>query len=130
MTQSTRPPGTCPPRVHKWHFWAHVRPKGKRVDYAVPRREDGSDPIDDESNCFVDPADEDVWEPGYVDPRGISVEPNEEDGFVMDMDDHEYDSDEDTVHIEVEDIRRQLKGMCRKGWTWFDPIVGSTHLQK
>ena len=98
-----------PPRVHKQHFWAHVRPKGKRVDYAVPCREDGSDPIDDESNCFVDPANEDVWEPGYVDPRGISVEPNEEDGFVTDMDDHEYDSDEDTVHIEVEDIRRQLK---------------------
>ena len=50
-----------------------------------------------------------MCEPGYVDPRGISVEPNEEDGFVTDMDDHEYDSDEDTVHIEVEDIRRQLK---------------------
>ena len=91
-----------PPRVHKRHFWAHIRPKGKQVAYAVPHREDGSDPIDDESNCFVDPADEDVWEPGYVDPCGISVEPNEEDGFVTDMDDHEYNSDEDTIHIEVE----------------------------
>ena len=50
-----------------------------------------------------------MWEPGYVDPVGISVEPNEEDGFVTDTEDHDYDSDEDTVHIEVEDIRRQRK---------------------
>ena len=40
---------------------------------------------------------------------GVSVEPNEEDGFVMDTEDHDYDSDEDTVHIEVEDICRQRK---------------------
>ena len=70
-----------------------------------------------------------MWEPGYVDPRGISVEPNEEDGFVTDMDDHEYDSDEDTIHIEVEDIHHQCKRDAQ-GWTRFDPIVGSTHLQK
>ena len=45
----------------------------------------------------------------YEDPVGISVEPNEEDGFVTDTEDHNYDSDEDTIHIEVEDIRCHRK---------------------
>ena len=43
------------------------------------------------------------WWPGYEDPVGISVEPKEEDRFVMDMEEHGPDWDEDTVHIEVED---------------------------
>ena len=47
------------------------------------------------------------WEPGYEDPVRISVEPKEEDGFVMDMEEHGPDWDEDTVHIEVEDELRQ-----------------------
>ena len=64
------------------------------------------DPADDESNCIAhsdleDEAEE--WKPGYEDPVGISVEPNEEDGFVTDMEDHGSNWDEDSVHIEVED---------------------------
>ena len=47
--------------------------------------------------------DAEEWWPGYEDPVGISVEPNEEDGFVTDMEDHGPDWDEDMVHIEVED---------------------------
>ena len=88
----------APPRLHKWHFWVHVCLKGKRVNY--------SDPANDESNCITlsDPeVDADEWEPGYEDPLGISVEPNEEDGFVTDMEDHGHDWDEDSVHIEVGD---------------------------
>ena len=61
-----------PPKLHQRHFWAHVHPKGKRVDY--------SDLADDESNCIAhsdleDEAEE--WKPGYEDLVGISVEPNE-----------------------------------------------------
>ena len=92
------------PQLHKWHYWAHVHPKGKRVNY--------DDPADDESNCITlsDPkVDADEWWPGYEDPVGISVEPNEEDGFVMDMEDHGPNWDEDTVHIEVEDELRQRR---------------------
>ena len=33
------------PQLHKRHIWAHVRPKGKRVNY--------DDPADDESNCIT-----------------------------------------------------------------------------
>ena len=76
------------------------------------------DPADDESNCIMlsDPeVDAEEWWPGYEDPVGISVEPNEEDGFVVDMEDHDYDSDEDTVHIEEEDILCRRKGMRRIG---------------
>ena len=71
------------PRLHKRHHWVHIRPKGKRVNY--------EDPADDESNCITlsDPKVEaEAWEPGYEDLVGISVEPNEEDGFVTDMEDH------------------------------------------
>ena len=73
-----------------------------------------SDPADDESNCIAhsdleDEAEE--WDPSYENPVGISVEPNEEDGFVMDMEDHCPDSDEDTVHIEVEDELRRHRRM-------------------
>ena len=92
------------PRLHKRHFWAHVRPKSKRVDY--------SDPADDESNCITlsDPEVEaEEWEPGYEDPIEISVEPNEEDGFMAVMEDHGPDWDEDTIHIEVEDQLRKRK---------------------
>ena len=71
-----------------------------------------------------------MWELGYVDLVGVSVEPNEEDGFVMDMEDHDYNSDEYTIHIEEEDILCQRKRMRRIGSTWSDPIAGSTHLQK
>ena len=53
--------------------------------------------------------DAEEWEPGYEDLIGISVEPNEEDGFVVDMEDHGPDWDEDTVHIEVEDELRQRR---------------------
>ena len=72
--------------------------KGKRVNY--------DDPANDESNCITlsDPeVDAEEWWLGYEDPVGISVEPNQEDGFVTDMEDHGPDWDEDTVHIEVED---------------------------
>ena len=103
-----------PPKLHKRHFWAHVRPKGKRVNY--------SDPADDESNCIAhsdleDGAEE--WDPSYEDPVGISVEPNEEDGFMTDMEDHGPDWDEDTVHIEVEDElrRRRTDAQVRVGST-------------
>ena len=48
-------------------------------------------------------------EQGYEDPVGISVEPNEEDGFVMNMEDHGPDWDEDSVHIEVEDELRHRR---------------------
>ena len=70
------------------------------------------DPADDESNCITlsDPEMEvEEWEPGYEDPVGISVEPNEEDGFVTDMEEHGPDWDEDTVHIEVEDELRRCE---------------------
>ena len=66
-------------QLHKRHYWAHVHPKGKRVNY--------DDPADDESNCITlsDPeVDAEEWWPGYEDPVGRSVEPNEEDSFVMD----------------------------------------------
>jgi len=97
------------PQLHKRHYWAHVRPKGKRVNY--------DDPADDESNCITlsDPElDAEEWEPGYEDPVGISVEPNQEDGFVTDMEDHGPDWDEDTIHIEVEDDLR-LRNLEEQG---------------
>ena len=83
---------------HKWQHLVHIRPKGKRVNYR--------DPADDELNRITlsDPEVEvEEWEPGYKDPVGISVEPSEEDGFVMDMEKHGHDWDEDTIQIEVED---------------------------
>ena len=83
------------------HYWAHVHPKGKRVNY--------DDLANDESNCItlLDPnVDADEWWLGYEDPVGISVEPNQEDSFVTDMEDHGPDWDEDTIHIEVEDDLR------------------------
>ena len=58
------------PQLHKRHFWAHVHPKGKRVNY--------DDPADDESNCTTlsDPeVDAEEWWPGYEDLVGISIEP-------------------------------------------------------
>ena len=63
--------------------------------------------------------DAEEWWPGYEDPVGISVELNEEDGFMMDMEDHGPDSDEDTVHIEVEDDlrRRRRDAQVRVGST-------------
>ena len=102
------------PRLHKRHYWVHIRPKGKRVNYDAP--------ADDESNCITlsDPeVDAEEWWPGYEDPVGISVEPNEEDGFVMDMEGHGPDWDEDTVHIEVEDelSRHRRDAQVRVGST-------------
>ena len=71
-----------------------------------------NEPADGESNCITlsDPeVDAEEWWPGYEDPVGISVEPNEEDSFVMDMEDHGPDWDEDTIHIEAEDELRLRK---------------------
>ena len=83
------------------------------MNYKVPCRVDGSDLISDESNCFDDPDDEDVWEPGQEEPVGMGIELTEEDGFVMDMEDHGYDWDEDNIHIEEEDICRNRKRIAK-----------------
>ena len=76
----------------------------------------------DESNCITlsDPEMEaEEWWLGYEDPVRISVEPREEDSFVMDMEEHGPNWDEDTIHIEVEDelCRRRRDAQVRVGST-------------
>ena len=90
--------------------WCTAAPQAAlRGACSSERKASYDDPADDESNCITlsDPeVDAEEWWPGYEDPVGISVEPNKEDGFVTDMEDHGPDWDEDTVHIEVEDDLR------------------------
>ena len=50
------------PRLSKRHFWAHVQPKGRWVNYDVLSIVgDGSDPVSNESSNDHDPEDNDVW---------------------------------------------------------------------
>ena len=83
------------------------------------------DAADDESNCItlLDPEVEaEEWWPGHEDPVGISVEPNEEDGFVTDMEEHAPDWDEDTNHIDVEDeLRRRQMVATEEAIVWARP---------
>ena len=41
---------------------------------------------------------------GQEEPVRLGLEPTEDDGFIMDMEDHGYDWDDASIHIEDEDI--------------------------